>query len=244
MPTHAMVLAAGLGLRLRPITDTLPKPLVEVGGRALLDRALDALQTAGVPRVVVNTHHLAPKIRSHLAGRKMPQIVLSHEDTLLETGGGVRLALPLLGAGPFCVINSDTFWLDGATPMLARLAAQWDPARMDALLLLHPVVSAVGWDGDSRGDYFMASDGAARRRKDSEIAPFLFAGVTLCGPALFEGAPDGAFSLRVLWDRAEEHGRLFGMRHDGEWFHVGSPQALTQAEDWFARGGRRRRTME
>jgi N-acetyl-alpha-D-muramate 1-phosphate uridylyltransferase len=243
-PNRAMVLAAGLGLRLRPITETIPKPLVDVGGRTLLDRSLDALEAASIETCVVNTHYLADQIERHLASRPRPRTIISHEPELLDTGGGVRKALPLLGDDPFVVVNSDTFWLDGITPMLDRLTRQWDPQRLDALLLLHPTVWAIGYDGDGRGDYLMDTEGHARRRIGGAMAPFLFAGVSICSRSLFAEAPTGAFSLRLLWDRAEEAGRLFGMRHDGEWFHIGTPEALEQARAYFERGGRQRRTME
>lgn len=244
LPRRAMVLAAGLGLRLRPITATRPKPLVQVGGATMLDRALDALDRAGVETCVVNTHHLPDQIERHLHGRHRPAIVISHETDLLDTGGGTLKALPHFGDEPFWVINSDTFWLDGIVPALERMAQQWDAARMDALLLLHPAVAAIGYEGEGRGDYFLATDGKLRRRQAAEIAPFLFAGVSLCHKPLFAGAPAGAFSLRQLWDSAQENLRLFGMRHDGEWFHVGTPEALELSEAWFDSAGRPKRNME
>lgn len=243
-PSRAMVLAAGLGTRMRPITDTLPKPLVEVAGRSLLDRALDSLAAAGVRDAVVNLHHLPHLIEARLAGRRAPRIAFSREPALLDTGGGTRQALGLLGDGAFFVVNSDALWLDGSTPALARMARHWDPEAMDALLLLHPAVAAHGYESEGPGDYFLAPDGRARRRRPGEVAPFLFAGVSLCTAALFDGAPDGAFSLRLLWDRAEEAGRLHALRHDGEWFHVGTPEALAETEAFFGRGGRPRKTME
>ncbi|MGE5504015.1 MAG: nucleotidyltransferase family protein [Actinomycetota bacterium] len=223
---HAMVLAAGLGLRMRPITLSTPKPMVTVAGRTMLDRALDHLAAAGVAEVVVNTHWLAERIRAHLAGR--PGIMLSHEDELLETGGGVAKALPLLGARPFYVVNSDIVWTDGAHPALDRLAEAWDGDRMDALLLLQPTATAVGYEG--KGDFFLDPNGVPRRRREPQVAPYLFAGVQILHPRLFEGAPSGKFSLNVLYDRALEDGRLFGLVHDGRWFHVGTPDALPEVE--------------
>jgi MurNAc alpha-1-phosphate uridylyltransferase len=228
MPKRAMVLAAGLGQRMRPLSDSKPKALIEVAGRSLLDRALDRLQEAGIGECVVNVHHLAPLMEKHLAERAKPKIVISHESQLLETGGGVKKALPLLGSDPFFVANCDALWLDGPRPMLKRLARAFDPDRMDALLLLHPMVIAHGFDGS--GDYFMASDGALRRRRAEAVAPFVYAGAQILTPALFKEAPDGPFSLRILYDRAEENGRLFGMRHDGEWYHVGTPEAVSATE--------------
>jgi MurNAc alpha-1-phosphate uridylyltransferase len=228
LPKRAMVLAAGLGQRMRPLSDSKPKALIEVAGRSLLDRALDRLQEAGVGECVVNVHHLAPLMERHLAERRAPVIKLSHESVLLETGGGVKQALPLLGEEPFFVANCDALWLDGPRPMLKRLARAFDPARMDALLLLHPMVSAHGFDG--AGDYFMTADGALRRRRKETIAPFVYAGAQILTPALFKTAPEGPFSLRLLYDQAEENGRLFGMRHDGEWYHVGTPEAVSATE--------------
>jgi len=225
-PEAAMVLAAGLGLRMRPITLTIPKPLVSVAGRTMLDRALDHLSAAGVGRKVVNTHWLAECVATHLGGRD--DITLIHEEVLLETGGGIANALPLLGSDPFYVTNSDILWTDGAIPALARLAAAWDEERMDALLLMQPTASAVGYEG--RGDFFLDAGGIPRRRRDPEVAPFLFAGVQILHPRLFEGAPSGKFSLNVLFDRALDEGRLYGIVHDGRWFHVGTPDALPEVE--------------
>jgi MurNAc alpha-1-phosphate uridylyltransferase len=236
---RAMALAAGFGARMRPLTDARPKPLIEVAGRSLLDRALDRLAAAGVRETVVNAHYLGAQIEAHArewndAGWT-PALTVSPEVELLDTGGGVKLALPLLGAGPFFVVNSDALWLDGPTPALRRLAAAWDPHRMDALLLLHPACAAFGVEIGAMGDYMLSPDGTATRRRSGAPVPFLFAGVSVCEAGLFDGAPAGAFSLRTLWDRAEERGRLYGLRHDGLWFHVGTPEALAETEAWFRR---------
>jgi MurNAc alpha-1-phosphate uridylyltransferase len=225
-PSHAMVLAAGLGLRMRPITEHTPKPLVSVAGRTMLDRALDHLAEVGVEHLVVNTHWLAPRIKEHLAGRA--NLTLSHEDVLLETGGGVTKALPHLGHAPFYVVNSDIIWTDGGTPALKRLAEFWDESRMDALLLMQPTATAMGYEG--AGDFFLDPQGVPRRRKDREVAPLLFSGVQILSPRLFRDAPSGKFSLNVLYDRALDQGRLFGIVHDGRWYHVGTPQALPEVE--------------
>lgn len=241
---RAMVLAAGRGERMRPITATLPKVLVEVGGRTLLDHALDALAAAGVELCVVNTHHLGDLVAARLAGRTVPRIVLSPEESLLDTGGGVKRALPHFGDEPFFTVNGDALWLDGPSPMLARLAGHWDPARMDALLLLHPTVAAHGYEPDAMGDYRLAPDGLAHWRAGSGVVPFVFAGVTVCDRRLYATAPEGAFSQLLLWNGAEERERLHGLRHDGEFFHVGTPAALQDTEDYFTHGGSRRRTME
>jgi len=226
---RAMVLAAGLGKRMRPLTEARPKPLVELAGRTLLDRALDHLDDAGVAEIVVNTHYRGEMIAGHLDGR--PGIVLSPEEELLETGGGIVYALPHLGDGPFYVVNSDSVWSDGHVPALRRLAALWDDSRMDALLLLHPTVACSGVH--DRGDFHMKPDGRLRRRGEGQVAPFVFTGVQILHPRLFDGAPDGPFSLNVLYDRAQEAERLFGLRHDGEWFHVGTPEELAATAALF-----------
>jgi MurNAc alpha-1-phosphate uridylyltransferase len=228
-PEKAMVFAAGLGERMRPITERLPKPLVEIQGRSLLDRILDRLEAGGVRVTVINLFHLGALIEEHLAGRKSPKIVFSREEERLETGGGLLKALPLLGDKPFFVVNGDVLWLDGRRPALARLAEAFDPERMDALLLLHPTVFAVGYDGP--GDFMMDDMGILRRRGEGLIAPFVFAGLQIISPRLLAGAQSGVFSLNSLYDRAIESERLWGLRHDGEWFHVGTPADLELAED-------------
>ncbi len=229
-PKKAMVLAAGFGTRMRPLTDTLPKPLIEVRGRSLLDRILDHLERGGVETVVVNLHHLGEKIEDHLSARATPNIIFSREEEILDTGGGVNRALPEFGDEPFLVINGDVFWLDGLEPALSRLARAWRGEDMDALLMMQPIVSAVGYDGQA-GDFSMAADGSLRRRREHEIAPFLFAGVQMLHPRLFADAPEGPFSLNRLFDAAQEAGRLWGLRHDGLWFHVGTPAALREVEE-------------
>ena len=231
--TRAMVLAAGLGLRMRPLTETTPKPLLLLHGRSLLDRALDRLAAAGVERAVVNAHWLADQVADALAARggAPPRTVLQREDDLLlETGGGVTRALPRLGEGPgFAVVNGDSVWLDGPTPALTRLAA-FDPARMDGLLLL--VRSAQVEAEVGRGDFLMDPLGRLRRPKERELAPYVFAGVQILSPALFAGAPGGGapFSLNRLYDRAIAAGRLYALVHDGVWFHLSTPPDLDRAE--------------
>lgn len=232
---RAMVLAAGRGVRLRPLTDHLPKPLVPVGGIAMLDRALDALSRAGVSHSVVNVHHLAPQIVARLAARAQPAIRISREDELLETGGGIAKAISHFGAEPFFAANADIVWLDGKTPALTRLAETWDDARMDALLLVQPVARAVGYDGT--GDFTLTDEARLERRGATPSAPFVFAGVQILHPRLFEGAPSGAFSLNLLYDRAHTAGRLFGLAHDGGWLHVGTMDGLAAAERVLAGQG-------
>jgi MurNAc alpha-1-phosphate uridylyltransferase len=226
--TRGMVLAAGLGLRMRPITERMPKPLVSVAGRTLLDRALDHFAAAGLARVVVNTHYLADQIAAHVKSRARPEIVLSHEPDLLETGGGVLKALPELGAGPFLVANSDAFWLNGPIPALARLARGWNGAVMDALLLVAMIPGTLGYEG--RGDFFMDGVGRLRRRGERDVAPFLFTGVQILHPRLFEDEKPGKFSLNRVYDKALKAGRLWGLRHDGAWYHVGDPNGLLAVE--------------
>jgi MurNAc alpha-1-phosphate uridylyltransferase len=227
-PQVAMVLAAGLGKRMRPLTETLPKPLVPVAGRTLIDRVLDRFEAAGVPRVVVNLHHFHAALEAHLARRATPRIDLSPEPDLLETGGGVRRALPLLGSGPFYVSNADVLWFDGNRPALERLARAWDDTKMDVLLLLHPTISAFGYEG--AGDYFCDTLGRLRYRRGHEIPPYIFAGLQVLHPRLFKDTPEGPFSLKRLYDRAEAEGRLWGLVHDGLWFHVGTPEGLAEVE--------------
>src|SRR5215813_1947668 len=201
VPRVAMVLAAGLGTRMRPLTDTVPKPLIKVAGRPLIDHVLDRLAETGVERAVVNIHHFGEQLQQHLTQRKHPQIVISDErGLLLGTGGGVKKALPELGNAPFFHINSDTIWIDGVKPNLARLAEVFDPAAMDALLLLAPTAGSIGYSG--RGDYAMAPDGTLRKRAEQEVAPFVYAGAAILSPALFKSAPSGEHSLTTLFDSA------------------------------------------
>jgi N-acetyl-alpha-D-muramate 1-phosphate uridylyltransferase len=232
----AMVLAAGHGERMRPLTDKIPKPLVTLAGRPLIDHVLDRLKAAQVEKAVVNVHYLADQIETHLRARGEPQIVISDErELLLDTGGGTKKALPLLGAGPFFIHNSDSVWSEGVTPALNAMLRQWDPSEMDCLLLLAPLSSSMGYFG--RGDFSMAADGRLVRRGERQVVPFAFAGVSLCDQRLFKDAPDGPFSLNLSWDRALQTGRLFGIRLDGCWMHVGTPEALKEAETWFEREG-------
>ena len=228
-PNRAIVLAAGLGTRMRPYNGHVPKPLVQIGGKSLIDYSLDRLADAGVERVVVNVHHLADAVERHLASRKHPQIVISDERAeLLGTGGGIAKALPQLGDAPFFLVNSDTVWLDGVKPNFARLADAFDPATMDALLLLAPTADSIGYSG--RGDFAMLPDGRLRRRGEREVVPFVYAGAAILSPALFAGAPAGAFPLTPLFDRAGAKDRLFGLRLEGLWMHVGTPEAVAAAE--------------
>jgi MurNAc alpha-1-phosphate uridylyltransferase len=230
-PTSGMVLAAGLGLRLRPITEHTPKPLVKLAGRPLLDHAIDRLVEAGVERVVVNAHWKADMIAAHLAERRGPAITLLREAVLLETGGGVLNALPHLDE-VFFVVNSDVFWLNGKISALLRLAQAFDPARHDAVLLLQRTVTAVGYDG--LGDFIIDPLGRVRRRGEREVAPHLFAGLQILSKRLFAGCAPGKFSLNPLYDRAIAADRLAAIVHDGEWYHIGTPAGLALAEERLA----------
>ena len=229
-PKRAMVLAAGLGTRMRAFSGQIPKPLVQVGGKPLIDYVLDRLAEQGVERTVVNVHHLADQIERHLAGRARPQIVFSDERAeLLGTAGGLVKALPELGNAPFFHVNSDTIWIDGVKPNLGRLAAAFEASRMDALLLVAPTATSIGYTG--RGDFAMGPDGVLTRRGEREVVPFVYAGAAILTPAFFAGAPAGPSSMTPLFDRAAEAGRLCGLRLEGVWMHVGTPDAIKAAEE-------------
>jgi N-acetyl-alpha-D-muramate 1-phosphate uridylyltransferase len=229
-PKTAMLLAAGLGMRMRPLTERTAKPLLPLGGRPLLDHALDRLVAAGIETVVVNAFWQRERVAAHLAEhwRHGPRIVLREETELLDTGGSVRVALDILGPDPFFIVNGDTFWLDGPTPTLQRLADAWDGARADAILLLERTFQVHG--GRDMGDFGLDPLGHLRRPKWAEVAPYLYAGIQLASPALFAGAPEGRFGLNLLWDRAIAAGRLAGVVHDGLWFHLSTPPDLAEAE--------------
>jgi len=229
MPETAMVLAAGLGKRMRPLTATRPKPLIEVAGAALIDHALARVRDAGVGRAVVNVHYMAERIEAHLAARAQGlEIAVSDERAaLLETGGGVAKALPLIHGDPFFVVNADNLWIDGPRGALAELALAWDGAAMDALLLVVPLAGATGYEG--QGDFRMEADGRLARRGEG-LAPYVFTGVQLLAKRLFEGVAVAPFSLNRLYDRALGVGRLFGVAYGGLWFHVGTPGVIAEAE--------------
>ncbi len=224
-----MVLAAGRGKRMRPITATTPKPLVEVAGRSLVDHVLDRLAAAGVETAVVNVHYLADLVEVHVSKRRAPAVAVSDErKRLLDTGGAVVKALDLLGNEPFYHLNSDTIWVEGARPNLEVLAERWDGERMDGMLMLSPTVTAVGYDG--AGDFEMDAEGRLQRRAERRVAPFVYAGAAIFHPRLFAGLAVEPFSLNRIFDEAIAAGRLFGMRMDGIWLHVGTPGAIREAE--------------
>ena len=228
-----MIMAAGLGTRMRPLTDDRPKPLVMVAGRTLIDHALDRLVAAGVKLAVVNVHYKAEMVMAHLAKRHDIEIRYSEEkDTLLGTGGGVVKALPHFEGRPFFVMNSDTVWVEGIGHALDRMIARWDPERMDALLLMAAMTTALGFEGP--GDFNMDGDGRLSRVDEGRLSPFAYPGVQIVHPRLFDNAPSGGFSTNRVWDMAIAKGRLFGVRLDGVWIHVGTPEAVKAAEDFLA----------
>ena len=229
IPETAMVLAAGLGTRMRPLTDDRPKAMIEVAGITLIDRSLDRLAAVGVKRAVVNLHHFGSQLTDHLQHRTQPQILFSDEaEQLMDTGGGVVKALPLLGPDPFWVANCDVVLRDTIEDGFASFARIWDDQKMDALLLMQPTVTAIGYNGF--GDFNMAPDGSLTRRPEREVSPFLFAGIQIVHPRFFLDPPEGPFSMNLLWDRAFEEGRLYGARHAGQWMDVGTPDGLAAAE--------------
>jgi MurNAc alpha-1-phosphate uridylyltransferase len=229
VPTRAMVLAAGIGKHMRPLTVATPKPLIEVGGRALIDHVLDRLEQAGIEMAAVSVHYLPQLLRVHLARRRTPNIIISDESSaLLDTGGGIRNALPSLGEAPFFVVNADAFWIEGARPNLGWLKRSWREEQMDALLMVASTVRSVGYDG--RGDFRMDPTGRLTRRGEREVAPFAYAGAAILHPRLFAEAPAGAFGVDWLFDRAAKAGRLYGMRMDGLWIRVNGPEAIAAAE--------------
>lgn len=237
VPDTAMVMAAGLGKRMRPLTATRPKPLVEVAGRSLLDHTFDRLRSAGVKRAVVNVHYLADALEAHLRHRVRDiDIVVSDErGRLMETGGGIVQARDLLGAAPFLVVNSDNLWLDGPTDAIRILASHWDDAAMDALLLLVPYARAHNHPG--MGDFHIDASGRITgRRKPGRVAPFVYTGVQILSPRLIRDWPEGPFSTNVFWDRAIDDGRAYGVVHQGLWFDVGTPQAVARTEAMLADG--------
>ncbi|MFA5955280.1 nucleotidyltransferase family protein [Hyphomicrobium sp.] len=228
-PTSAFVLAAGKGERMRPLTSVIPKPLVRLGGKPLIDHVFDRLKAAGIKRAVVNVHYLADELEKHLAHRQAPKIVISDErKQLLDTGGGVLHALPKLGNGPFVIHNSDSVWIEGLGSNLDRLLDAWDEKTMDSLMLVAPLAASIGYEG--LGDFQMDPMGRLTRQSGSKMAPFVFAGVSIAHARLFDGAPEGPFSLNKLWNKAIDKERLYGLRLEGIWMHVGTPQALAEAE--------------
>jgi N-acetyl-alpha-D-muramate 1-phosphate uridylyltransferase len=235
-PQTAFVLAAGLGTRMRPLTDAVPKPMVALHGVTLIDRVLDRLADAGITQAVVNVHYLADVLEAHLATRAQPHIMISDErGVLLDTGGGVMRARSLLGDQPFLIHNSDSVWIEGVGRNLDRLCAAWNPVTMDSVMLLATGANSIGYEGN--GDFDMDAEGRLSRRGERREVPFVFAGVSIAHPRLFEDAPQGRFSLNRVWDRAIDRGRLFGIRLEGLWMHVGTPQAVIEAQERMALEG-------
>lgn len=231
--TRAMIMAAGLGTRMRPLTNDRPKPLVKVRGKALIDHAIDRLVKAGVKTIVVNIHHHAEMLRAHLANRKDAKIVISDEsEALLDSGGGIAKVLDLFEGEPFFTHNSDSVWVEGTNSALERMKMRWNPDTMDSLMLVAPTVNARCYEG--RGDFMMDADGRLTRVPEHRVAPFVWIGVQILHPRLFDGAPQGRFSINPLWDKAIEKDRLFGIRLDGIWMHIDRPDAVTDAERFLA----------
>ncbi|MCF6198371.1 MAG: nucleotidyltransferase family protein [Hyphomicrobiaceae bacterium] len=229
--TTAMTLAAGFGKRMRPLTDDRPKPMVELDGRPMIDHVLARLATAGIRRTIVNLHYQADVLENHLKARnEKPDILFSSErDTILDTGGGIKRALPLLGDQPFVLHNSDSVWIENGIDNIARLMASYDPEKMDCLLLMAPTKTSLGYDG--AGDFFIEADGRLRRRTQDETSPNVFTGVSIQHPRLFDDSPQGAFSVNILWDRAIAKGRVYGIPFEGLWMHVGTPKSLAEATE-------------
>ncbi len=229
MPETAMVFAAGLGTRMRPLTDQVPKPLVKVAGKPMIDHVLDRFDASGVATAIVNVHYLADQIETHLSTRTRPKIIVSDErGKLLDQGGGIRKVLPLLGEAPFFLANTDAFWLDGPCDNLRVLAEAWNPDAMDILLLVAATTASVGVDW--AGDFLMSPDGRLSRRKETEVAPFVYTGVGIVEPQLFAAETRDVFRLAPFFFAAAEKGRLHGRRLDGLWLHVGTPEAIDEAE--------------
>jgi MurNAc alpha-1-phosphate uridylyltransferase len=229
---QAMILAAGLGTRMAPLTSDKPKPLVELRGRTLIDHVIDRLVRGGVNFLVVNVHYKADMMKAHLAQRKDVAIQICDEtDNILDTGGAIANALPLFRGQPFFTQNSDSLWVEGMGRALARMQERWDSNTMDALMLLAPCATSIGYDG--KGDFEMDPGGRLQRRSEMKLAPFVWTGLQIVHPRLFDGAPSGRFSINPLWDKAIENGRLFGIRLDGVWIHVGTPEARLEAENFL-----------
>jgi MurNAc alpha-1-phosphate uridylyltransferase len=231
-PTRAMILAAGLGTRMAPLTSERPKPLIALRGKALIDHAIDHLKRGGVKVFVVNVHYMAAKLIAHLKKRTDVEIHICDEtDAILDTGGAIAKALPYFKGEPFFTHNSDSLWVEGMGSALLRMKARWNPETMDALMLLAATATSIGFDGF--GDFEMDAFGALKRRGEMKLAPFVWTGLQIVHPRLFDGAPAGRFSINPLWDKAIERGRLFGIRLDGVWIHVGTPQGLQDAESYL-----------
>lgn len=233
MPNRAIVLAAGLGTRMRPLTNDRPKPLVKVHGKTMIDHAIDRLVEAGVTMIVVNVHYHAEMLKTHLARRNDVEIHISDEtEELLDSGGGIAKVLPLFEDEPFFTHNSDSIWVEGTGHALEKLKARWNPAEMDALMMVAPTVTSVCYEG--RGDFMMDADGRLARVPEQRVAPFVWTGVQIVHPRLFENPPGRRFSINILWDRAIEKRRLLGQRLDGVWMHIDRPDALDEAEEFLA----------
>ncbi len=229
-PKRAMIMGAGLGTRMRPLTNEIPKPMVVFSGKPMIDHVLDKMVEADIQTAVVNVHYKADILEEHLKKRTDIEIIISDErDELLETGGGTKKALAHFKDEPFLIQNSDSLWIEGAGSNIARLKDAWNPDDMDCMLLLAATRKSTGYDGS--GDFFMDKYGHLERRREKELAPFVFAGLSIMKPNQFINTPEGPFSLNLIWDRAIEAQRLYGLRLEGEWLHIGTPEALGEAEE-------------
>jgi len=236
-PQKAMILAAGLGVRMRPLTDKCPKPLIPVAGKALLSYALEGLVAAGINNVVINMHYLADQVEKFVGSYYDHRLSFSLSDerqALLDSGGGVKKALPLLGDEAFFILNSDMIWRDGSRPMIQQMQAFWQDDKMDVLLLLIPRAAAFGYDGP--GDYNLGPNADLTHRGEADQADYVFGGVSIMKPGCFDDVTEETFSLRQIFDKAAAQGRLFGVIHDGEWYHVGTEEAVIRLEELFGEG--------
>ena len=225
----AMVMAAGHGTRMRHLTKDTPKALIEVAGKPMVDHAIDRLQAAGIKRIIVNIHAFADQLRAHLEARNDDSIIISDETgELLETGGGIKKALPLLGDKPIITHNCDSIWVEGMGKTLPRLLEAYDAEKMDALLVLAVTANIVG--DVARGDFTMDAEGRIEWREVNSVAPFMYTGVQIIKPELYAPVTDTAFSTTKVWRGLIENQRAYGLRHDGVWMHVGTPEALEDAE--------------
>jgi len=230
---RAMILAAGLGTRMRPLTNDRPKPLIQVRGKTLIDHAIDRLVQAGVEMIAVNVHYRADLLKEHLSGRRDVEIRISDEsEGLLDSGGGIANVLPWFEAEPFFTHNSDSIWVEGTGHALEKMNARWNPDEMDALMMVAPTVTSVCYEG--RGDFLMDADGRLARVPEQRVAPFVWSGVQIVHPRLFDNLPGPKFSINLLWDRAIDRGRLFGLRLDGVWMHIDRPDAIKESEAFLA----------
>ena len=234
MPDHVMVFAAGLGTRMRPVTNTMPKPMIPIAGRPMLDHMLDRFAAAGVANAIVNVHYLGEQIIDHVTSRTQPKITISDERAkLLDQGGGIKKVLPQLGDAAFFICNTDALWVEKEHDNIKRLAAAWNPDTMDILMLVADRVTSIGVDWP--GDFTLGDDGRLTKRAEGTTAPLVYTGVAILKPELFADETDEVFRLAPTFWAAAAKGRLHGLRLEGLWLHVGTPEAIGEAEEAFSR---------